>query len=335
MDDNHIVNDFKKAEKLIKNANSIIITTHMNPDGDAIGTALGLYHYLKEIGSNAQVVINDDVPYNFSFLPDADKIIQYSEKDNLQIIINADLIIVVDLSDASRLKGMENAILSSKAKKIVIDHHIDPKEFADVYIIDTEASSAGEIVYKFLNYLGIEKINSFGAEALYTAIMTDSGNFRFPRTDSELHIIVADLIDKGADPVKIYNEVYAKVPFRKMRLLGIAYNNMNLYFNGKLLLMHLTADDIQKAEATEDDVEDFVETLLNVDGVQIGILITEALDKSVIRISFRSKGDFSVRDIALKFNGGGHFHAAGARVYDSDLQTVRHHILEEIASLIS
>jgi len=332
MNDKFLSKSFLEAAEILKNSKNIIITTHMNPDGDAIGSALGLYHYANELGCNAEVIINDEVPYNFLFLPDASKIRQYNDVDHQKQIKAADALFVVDLNDTTRLKDMEQAILESNAKKIVIDHHIDPKDFADVYIVDTEASSAGELIYKFLVSIDINLLNKKASESLYTAIMTDSGNFRFPRTDSELHRIVADLIDKGADPVAIYNDVYAKVPFRKMRLLGIAYSNMNLYFNGKLLVMYLTSDNLQEADANDNDVEDFVETLLKVDGVQIGILLTEAIDKSVIRISFRSKGDYSVRDIALKFGGGGHFHAAGARVYNSDIQQVQHSVLEEISA---
>jgi bifunctional oligoribonuclease and PAP phosphatase NrnA len=335
MHEDQIKKQFQKASQILLNSKNIVITTHMNPDGDAIGSALGLYHFAKEIGASPEIIINDEVPYNFQFLNGAENIKQYNEEDHLEQILTADAVFIVDLNDVTRLKSMEKAVTDAKGKKIVIDHHLDPKDFADIFIIDTEASSAGEIIYKFLNSIESNKINASAAEAIYTAIMTDSGNFRFPRTDSELHRIVADLLDLGADPVKIYNEIYAKVPFRKMRLLGIGYTNMKLFFNGNLLLMYLTSDDIQKAEATEDDVEDFVESLLNINGVKVGILITEAIDRSVIRISFRSKGEISVRDIALKFDGGGHFHAAGARVYNSDLPTVRHRILEEFSKVFS
>ncbi len=322
-------NSNQEAAQILLGSKNIIITTHMNPDGDAIGSALSIYHFAKDAGCNPKVIINDEVPYNFSFLSDADKVITYDESKHYDEILKAEAIFVVDLNDPSRLKALEKPILESSAKKIVIDHHIEPKEFADIYIVDTEASSAGELIYKFLIQIENVKINSYVAESLYTAIMTDSGNFRFPRTDAELHRIVADLLELGADPVKIYNEVYARVPYRKLQLLGYAYSNMNLYFNGNLCMMYLTADDIKKAEASENDVEDFVETLLNIEGVKVGIMMTEAIDRSVVRISFRSKGDISVRDMALKFDGGGHFHAAGARVYNSDLQTVRHRLLEE------
>lgn len=334
MEDKNLSPAFEKARNIFLQSNKVTITTHMNPDGDAIGSALAMYHFAKIAGIKAKVIINDKVPYNFKFLPEAENIELYNEAEHNDHISDCDTIFVVDLNDAARLKGMENIIKKSNAKKIVIDHHIDPKDFADAYVVDTDASSAGEIIYKFLSSFDDLKLNTDVAECLYAAIMTDSGNFRFPRTDAELHRIVADLIELGADPVKSYNEIYARMPYRKMKLLGYCYSNMDLHYNGNLCLMYITAEDIQKAEATEEDVEDFVETGLNIEGTKICILMTESRDKSVIRLSFRSKGDISVREIALKFDGGGHFHAAGARVYNSDLTIIRKRILEEVKKAI-
>ena len=261
----------------------------MNPDGDAIGSAMGMYHFINILGTEARVIINDKVPYNFKFLSETENIEFYSDAEHDNYINSADLIIVVDLNDITRLKNMKKVIDNSSATKLLIDHHIDPKEFADIYVIDTDASSAGELIFRFFSTFTDVELNKKVAECLYAAIMTDSGNFRFPRTDAELHRIVADLIDLGADPVSSYNEIYAKVPYRKMKLLGYAYSNMDLQYNGNLCLMMIAAEDIVKAGATEEDVEDFVETGLNIEGVKICILMTETRDKSVIRLSFRSK----------------------------------------------
>lgn len=317
----------------IKQCNNIVITTHMNPDGDAIGSALGLYFYLKETGKNPSLICIDPAPPNIVFLEGTENIEIYKPQVHDVKINNADMLIIVDLNDAGRLRELSGTVFASKARKIIIDHHMNPKDFADLYLIDTEASSVGEMIWRLLKLDNDYSFSPQTASALYVAIMTDSGSFRFPRTDAELHLIVADLIDSGADPVYLYDEVYNQLPYRSFKLKNEGYSSMQLYFDGRLCLMPLAYSAFTKWEAIEDDTEGFVEELLSIKGVRVGILLTEVPARDEIRVSFRSKGDYSVRELAEKFGGGGHEYAAGARVKGSSLDDVQKELLRQFEEM--
>lgn len=321
--------DISSLSQLILSSNKILLTTHLNPDGDAIGSVLGLYHYLKLAKKNVRIIISDPVPNNLMFLDGVTEIELFDEYINYDWIDSLDLILILDLNDFLRLKGLEKYILSSKAKKVVIDHHLEPKNFADFYLVDTEASSTGEMIYKIITQDKSHKINKSIAENLYAAILTDSGSFRFPRTDEEVHLIIADLVQNGADPVRIYEEIYNKNSFNKIRLLGRGYSNLELFFNGGFCLMTLKKEDFLATNTNNSDLENFVESLLAIDNVKIGVLLAEIPDGDEIKLSFRSKGNYSVRDLALKFNGGGHLNASGARIKSESLESVKKRLLEE------
>ena len=332
---NNLEYDLERALNIINNSQKVIITTHMNPDGDAIGSTLGLYHYLEEISKDPLVISIDPPPPNIAFLEGTEKIQIYKPELHDNLIRQADTIIIVDLNDASRLRDMDKPILESNATKIIIDHHIDPKDFGDLYIIDTNASSVGEILWRLFgqdeNYI----ISKKAADALYVAILTDSGSFRFPRTDAELHYIIADLINSGADPVALYDEVYNQMPFRSFKLKSEGYSKMKLYFDGILCLMPLPWETFEKHNAIEDDIEGFVEELLSIKGVRIGILITEVPQRNEHRVSFRSKANYSVREIASHFGGGGHEYAAGARIQNHTMEEVINLILAQVENLVN
>jgi bifunctional oligoribonuclease and PAP phosphatase NrnA len=317
-----------ELHKLIAKSNNIIITTHINPDGDALGSALAMYFYLKGKNKNPMVFISGEIPFNMEFLPGIEKVINYEKTPVHDDIINSDLVIVVDLNDLGRLRQLSESIMESKAPKAVIDHHTNPHDFADIYIVDTESSSTGQLIWQVFKSDPQFVLSKDIASLLYVAIMTDTGSFRFPRTTGDLHRVIADLIDGGADPVSLYEKVYNNNPFRTMKLLGEAFYGMELYSEGKLCLMKITAVMLERAGAVEDDIENFVEKTLSIRGVVLGILITEIKERNEIRMSFRSKGNYSARDIAVHFGGGGHFHAAGARVSGKKLEELAGEIIE-------
>ncbi|MBM2813360.1 MAG: hypothetical protein HW421_122 [Ignavibacteria bacterium] len=327
--------NIKQCNELINKSRKFILTTHVNPDGDAIGSELAMYHFLLSIGKQVTMINYSPTPDNYKFLSGSEVISTFEENIYNDEIENADIIFVLDLNDSSRLKSFEKYVLSSKAKKIVIDHHLEPVPFADLYIVDSEACSTGEILYTIFNKYPEFKIIKDIASALYTAIMTDTGSFRFPRTDSYVHEIISELLNSGADPVNIYEEVYNRVPMNTMRLLGKAYASMELHHAGKLCLMTIPREFFGETQTNEYDVENFVEHSLSINGAVMGILITEIPSRSEYRLSFRSKGNISVRELALEFNGGGHFHAAGARIFDSDLNTTKSIIIEKANKYLS
>lgn len=326
--------NIEKVYKLIGEAEDITITTHINPDGDALGSAIALYYYLLSKGKKPCVCVFGEIPYNMEFLPGIDFVINYEKTPVYEKIVNSGLIFVVDLNDLSRLRELSNAIRDSKAPKIVIDHHINPQDFADVYVVNPDASSTGEIIWKVLEFDKDFRLTKEIAELLYVAIMTDTGSFRFPRTTGDLHRIIAGLIDAGADPVSLYENVYNNNPFRTIKLLGEAFSGMELYHDGKLCLMKITAEMFERTGSVEDDIENFVEKTLSIRGVKIGILMSEIKSRNEIRISFRSKGEYDSRSLAVSLGGGGHYHAAGARVYGKEFNKLAKELIEAAGRIL-
>ncbi|MGQ9818887.1 MAG: DHH family phosphoesterase [Candidatus Kapaibacteriales bacterium] len=319
----------------IENSKNILITTHNNPDGDAIGSSLALYHYLQQKNKQAQIIIHSPIPTNLKFLDGINHIIINSNQQINKLSNISDTIFVVDLNDISRVKSLKMTIEQSNARKIVIDHHLEPKDFADLYLIDTTASSTGEILYKLFQKDRSIKWNKFISECLYVAIMTDTGNFRFERTDGEVHRIVADLIDYGADPVKLYNEVYNRIPFNSARLMGIGYSKLEQYYDGKLILMPIRHQDFVDTNSCEEDTEGFVESILSVDKVVMSILLIEVKERTEVRVSIRSKGNYSARALALIFGGGGHLNAAGCRFYGENFDTVKEKLINQAGKVLN
>lgn len=305
----------------------LIITTHMNPDGDALGSVLGFHNLAKYNQCQARIIIPSPIPYNLTFLDEFKLVEVYSALEHEDVILNADLICVLDLNDAKRTGEMNEVIFKSKAHVIVIDHHLEPQAFADEYIIDTDASSTGELVFKIASFFNGFHFDKYAASAIYAAILTDTGSFRFPRTDAEVHRIIAELIELGADPVMIYDEIYNKSPFSAKKLLGLTYTGMELFKDGMICIASIPDEYFKLCNAQEDDTENFVESLLSINGVKIGILLTEIVQRNEIRISLRSKREISIREIASKLGGGGHAQAAGARLHGVTLEEARASII--------
>jgi len=318
------------SEKIEKSYN-IIITSHVSPDGDAIGSMLALHFFIKKhFNKKSKMFITGGINNNLKFLEGCENIQRYDDRV-MEDIIGADLIFVLDLNDLNRLKEAGDAVAMSNAYKVMIDHHLEPKPFADLEMIDTEATSTGELIWVLIDALN-GKFDKRISNALYTAIMTDTGSFRFDKTTSETHYIVAKLLENGADPVKCYDEIYNQKTVQALKLLGMSLANMELYNQGRISIMSLSKSDFDKADAIEDDTEGFVSNTLSVKGVEVGVLITER-EKGELRISFRSKGNYSVRETAARFGGGGHKFAAGARTLNQEFQEVKMNIVNELDKL--
>lgn len=318
------------SEKIEKSYN-IIITSHVSPDGDAIGSMLALHFFIKKhFNKKTKMFINGGINNNLKFLEGCEDILRYDDRV-MEEIIGADLIFVLDLNDLSRLKEAGDAVAMSNACKVMIDHHLEPKEFADIELLDTNATSTGELIWVLIDSLK-GKYDKRISNALYTAIMTDTGSFRFDRTTSETHYIIAKLIENGADPVKCYDEIYNQKTVQALKLLGMSLSNIDIYNQGRISIMSLRKSDFDKADAIEDDTEGFVANTLSVKGVEVGVLITER-EKGELRISFRSKGKYSVREAAAKFGGGGHKFAAGARILNQEFDDVKSNIINELDKL--
>jgi len=310
---------FEKIIGLIKQSPRIVILTHYNPDGDAVGSAYAMFDFCTQKGAKVISLINGEFASNLRFINPNNAIESYDPLMHNDFIINSDLIIFLDLNDPARVGDIQELIAESKADKLLIDHHLDPEDFCDFDYVDYHASSAGQMVYDILINDIDYKWSQMTAMALYTAIMTDTGSFRFPKTNSNVHRIVADLIDKGANPAVSYDMVYNQFPISATKLKGKMYANIKLLNKGSFCLSRISRTDFKEAEAKEEEIEGFVETLLAIKGVNGAALVIESPEQPVIRCSFRSKNWIEVRPIAVYFGGGGHAQAAGARIKGKSL----------------
>jgi phosphoesterase RecJ-like protein len=299
-----------------------VLTTHVNPDGDGLGSELALARFLRARGKSVTVVNHSPTPDNYRWLDPDGTIVQFLPERDRDLLLGADCIVVLDTNQPERLRSLQPFVQQSAAHKIVIDHHLDPHPFADEYLIDDAATSTGEIVYGLLAAMGPESIDRGIAEALYTAIMTDTGSFRFPRTRPETHDIASHLLSCGVDPTAVYVQVYENWTPGRMRLLGEVLDSMRTAYDGKLAYVVCTQAMFRATGTTEIETDNFTTYPMSIQGVRVGILFNELRDG--VKISFRSKGSIPINRLAKEFGGNGHLNAAGARLFNAELEaTVR------------
>lgn len=304
-------------KKLLSTPKKIVIVPHKNPDGDAIGSSLGLYHFLKKTGHTANVIAPNDYPEFLKWIPGNEKVLIH-DMDNVfseDLISSADLIFTLDFNALHRCGQMGNPIAKSKAIKIMIDHHQQPDSYADYVYSDITMSSTCQMIYHFIEKIkGIDQIDIEIGEALYTGIMTDTASFRFPLTTSTTHKVIAYLIDIGVDKSKIHNAVYDTNSFGRLQLLGCAMNNLRFLENHSTAFIYLTNKELDLHGFKKGDTEGLVNYGLSLKGVKLAAIFIENKQESIIKISFRSKDDFDVNKFARNhFNGGGHKNASGGR----------------------
>lgn len=315
-------NDFAEIKVLLSEPKNIVIIPHKNPDGDAMGSSLGLYKYLSSLGHNALVMAPTTYPSFLHWLPNNKNAVEvFNDKDDAKIstLVNADIIFFMDFNTLSRIEEMKSFIDKSDAIKIMIDHHQQPDDFADFMYSDPAICATSQIMYHFLEGLNdTEKIDSDIATCLYTGILTDTGSFRFASTTSTTHRIVAELIDKGAVNHKIHNNIFDVNSVGRMKLMGVALNNMVILENCKSAYITFTRKELIDNGFKKGDTEGFVNLSLSVEGVNVAAIFIEDLEHDYIKVSLRSKGKFSVNQLSRdNFNGGGHINAAGGRIDDS------------------
>jgi bifunctional oligoribonuclease and PAP phosphatase NrnA len=321
--------EFTELKKLIAKSKNIVITTHLIPDGDAIGSELAMYSYLKTKKKNVVIINHSITPDNLVFL-DPKKIIKVFQKEkekNVKLINKADLLFILDTNEYPRTKSMEEYIKKSKAKKICIDHHLGTQKNAYGLIISyTNYPATSQILYEFLIKEGKNIITPFVATALYAGIMTDTGSFRYPRTNEKTFLICADLIKKGVDPVYIYDKAYCNIAPGKVQLLSRFINSFSFHFDGEVVIGRVTQKDFCDFHSDVQDVEGFSSFLMNLKNVKAGFVLVELKDS--IKMSFRSKGDVSINEFAKLFGGGGHKNAAGATVQKINLNELECEIVK-------
>jgi phosphoesterase RecJ-like protein len=310
--------EFKEIKELLSSPKNIVLVPHRNPDGDAIGASLAMYHYLKNKGHEVTVVAPNDYPDFLKWLPGSREALKFDMQNRQakSAIEEASIIFLLDFNALHRVgSDMENTLKDFIGTFIMIDHHQQPEDIAKYLFSDTSICSTCQMVYHFLEKLDdLGAINTEIAACLYTGIMTDTGSFRFASTTSVTHRIIADLIDKGADNASIHNNVYDTNSFGRLQLLGCALSNLIVIDKLKTAYITLTQNELDEFNYQKGDTEGVVNYALSVEGVIFAAIFIEDVEQKIVKISLRSKGSFSVNQFARNhFNGGGHDNAAGGR----------------------
>jgi phosphoesterase RecJ-like protein len=309
--------DLSKVKLLLSTPKKIVIVSHKNPDGDAIGSSLGLYHFLIKLNHAVNVIMPNDYPEFLKWMPKQNIIKDYENDVNLatSLISDSDIIFTLDFNSLQRAGNMETSLKNSQAIKIMIDHHQQPDKYAAFMYSDISICSTSQMVYHFIDMLDMAKlIDDEIGTCLYTGIMTDTGSFRFASTTSTTHRVVADLIDKGVNNSIIHNNVYDTNSYNRLQLLGQALNNLKAIPKLKTAYITLSQKELNKYNFRKGDTEGVVNYALSLKDVVLAAIFIEHKKEGVIKISFRSNGDFSVNEFArTHFDGGGHTNAAGGR----------------------
>ncbi len=310
----------------ITNANSIVITAHRSPDGDSIGSSMALYHLLKKWQKNVTVVHPDPAPEFLHWVPNQEVIIDFenqAEKAS-ELLLAADLIFCLDYNEPSRVgKDMQEVLVQSKAVKVMIDHHLHPADFCDFTLSETSACSTCELLFQWLK--AIQKENEIDAvigQCLYLGIMTDTGSFRFPSVSSGTHEIAAFLIEKGVKHFEIHEAVFDTNTIDRIRLKGYALSEKLVLIPGiPVAYVSLSEGELNRFNYQKGDTEGLVNQILGIQGIKMAVFFAEKDGK--VKISFRSKGEYVVNQLANDhFEGGGHAYASGGISFVSLDETI-------------
>ncbi len=311
-----------RAEKWFERAEKIVIVSHVSPDGDAIGSSLGLYHFLQTQEKNVHVIVPNQFPDFLKWMPGAKEIILYDRYKDFadRLIREADVICCLDFNVLKRIDNMEEAVKNSSARKLLVDHHLYPGDFAGITISHPDISSTSELVFRLICRLGnFEDITREGAECIYTGMMTDTGGFSYNSNNREIYYIISELLSKGIDKDQIYRKTFNTHTEGRLRLMGyVLYEKMEIFHEFNAALIWLTKADQRKFQYKKGDTEGFVNMPLTMKDIRFSCFLREDTEKDIIKVSLRSVGDFPCNQVAADFfNGGGHLNASGGEVYDT------------------
>ena len=315
----------KELSNLFSSSENILIICHINPDGDSVGAQLAMYHYFKSVNKNVSLLAPNNLQEFLKWMDGAGQIEIFikDRKKGRQLIENADLIIMLDFNQPGRLGEAEEAVVASKARKVIIDHHLDPENFADLIISDPAKCSTSELVHEIICEVnGAKFMNRSYAESLYVGIITDTGNFEHGAYSSRTFRIVADLLDTGIIKERIINLIYNNFSSDRLRLQVFALNQrMVVLPEFRTAYIYLSKEDLKTYNHVKGDTEGFVNMPLSIKGINFAALFIEK--DSFIKLSFRSKGQFPSNEFAsLYFSGGGHLNASGGEYTDTLENTI-------------
>ena len=305
--------------KWLDHAERMVIVTHVGPDGDAIGSSLGLWHFLNSQEKTANIIVPNAFPDFLKWMPGSKDILQYDRYKEFadQLIAEADVICCLDFNALSRIDAMADAVRNSPARKILIDHHLHPEDFCRIVISHPEISSTSELIFRLICRMGyFSDITKQGAECIYTGMMTDTGGFTYNSNNREIYFIISELLSKGIDKDAIYRKVFNTYSESRLRLMGHVLTQMKVYPEYRTALISLTEKEQKQFSYIRGDSEGFVNIPLSIKNVVFSCFLREDTEKPMIKISLRSVGTFPCNQLAAEFfGGGGHLNASGGEFY--------------------
>ncbi|MBR4119347.1 MAG: bifunctional oligoribonuclease/PAP phosphatase NrnA [Bacteroidales bacterium] len=311
-------------QQAIEKSHNVVIVAHVAPDGDAVGSSLALRGVLLQLGKQVEVVMPDALPKSIMFLQGAPDINIYKNNTESckEIIANADTIFCLDFNEPKRVDLMQEDLVKAKAYKVMIDHHIHPSDFCNLIISYPQISSTSLLVYKILNQLGLEeKVQKSEAEAIYTGMMTDTGNFSYNSNDSDIYIAISQLLQRGIDKDEIYKIVCNTSTISKLKLNSYAISEKMEILEGGVAIITLTRSELNRYSYQKGDTEGLVNQPLGIEGVNVSIFFREESD--YVKVSLRSVGEYAVNIIASElYNGGGHKNASGGEFFGTICEAV-------------
>ena len=333
-----IENELEQLKQWLDKPAPVVIIPHKNPDGDAMGSCLAWQGILNQLGHSTTVIAPNEYPSFLHWLPGHDSVLIYENNQEFadKLIAAAYMVFTLDFNTLKRIDQMGVRVSESYAKKIMIDHHQEPDDYADIMFSNPSIGSTCEFVFQIIEGLGlVQKINKDIASSLYTGIVTDTGSFRFPSVTAATHRAVATLIDAGANHSQIHEKIKDNARPERLKLLGIALNNMVCITKYKTAYITLSQEELDACNYQKGDTEGFVNYGLSVAGIEMAVLMTESKKENMIKISFRSKGDLAVNLFAKTyFEGGGHINAAGGKS-DKSLQETEAYFLKSLGTFLS
>jgi len=308
--------NWKEILDKIKNNHKIMITTHIHPDGDGLGSEKAIYQILKKLGKAPYILNPDPLPYEYNFLNKDNIFNDYDDKGYSGVVDEYDLIIVMDIGSLIRLGEIGKQLRHTKVPTICIDHHPIRQDSFDYEMVDSNVSSTAILLYDLYKEHFSDFINLDIAEALYTGILTDTGSFRFKNTDAETMEVATKLVKMGVVPGEIYNKIYENRLPEQTKLLGMVLQNINYELDGKIAWFKITRNMLKEVGAKPENIEGFTDFVRGIRGVEVAVKFLESSNQHT-RINFRSKGSVVINKLAKKFNGGGHPYAAGAEIFEN------------------
>ncbi|MDE6089722.1 MAG: bifunctional oligoribonuclease/PAP phosphatase NrnA [Duncaniella sp.] len=306
------------VRQLVLTSKDIVITCHVSPDGDALGSSCALWFVLKALGKTVNIVTADCAPRTLQFLPGVRDIVAATRQGDRahELLSKADLIFCMDFNDPERVDRLTDALTNSKARKVVIDHHLDPRIEADVIISHPEVSSTSALLYIFFWQAGWTRyLNRSSAACIYTGMMTDTGNFSYNSNDPDLYLIIYDLMRKGIDKDNLYKLVMNTSSESRVRIMGYGQYRMQILPDHRAAIIMLSSAELREFDYNKGDTEGLVNIPLSIPDVTYSVFLRED-DKNCVKVSMRSKGEFSVSRICEEnFGGGGHTNAAGGEFH--------------------